>query len=83
MKVDKNEQSVPSNRRRNRKKKMDNQFVPTYQLVPISLSYSCLMIWTFYVCLTGDPAIVTSESLKAVFVNYGNHPFDLINESMK
>ncbi|XP_062160527.1 probable galactinol--sucrose galactosyltransferase 2 [Alnus glutinosa] len=32
---------------------------------------------------SGDPAIVTSESLKAVFVNYGNHPFDLINESMK
>ncbi|KAG2688732.1 hypothetical protein I3760_09G109200 [Carya illinoinensis] len=30
-----------------------------------------------------DPAVVTSESLKAVFVNYGNHPFDLIHESMK
>ncbi|KAL4627995.1 hypothetical protein ACB092_05G205800 [Castanea dentata] len=32
---------------------------------------------------SGDPEIVTSESLKAVFVNYGNHPFDLIKESMK
>ncbi|KAJ9184225.1 hypothetical protein P3X46_003972 [Hevea brasiliensis] len=32
---------------------------------------------------SGDPAIVTSESLKAVFVNYGNHPFDLMKESMK
>ncbi|GMY36565.1 probable galactinol--sucrose galactosyltransferase 2 [Fagus crenata] len=32
---------------------------------------------------SGDPAIVTSESLKAVFVNYGNHPFDVIKESMK
>ncbi|XP_075664682.1 putative galactinol--sucrose galactosyltransferase 2 isoform X3 [Castanea sativa] len=31
---------------------------------------------------SGDPEIVTSESLKAVFVNYGNHPFDLIKESM-
>ncbi|KAJ6863892.1 hypothetical protein NC651_034645 [Populus alba x Populus x berolinensis] len=33
--------------------------------------------------LIGDPAIVTSESMRAVFVNYGNHPFDLnegINE---
>ncbi|KAK9935825.1 hypothetical protein M0R45_012701 [Rubus argutus] len=32
---------------------------------------------------SGDPAIVTSESLKAVFVNCGNHPFDLVNESIK
>ncbi|GAV70578.1 LOW QUALITY PROTEIN: Raffinose_syn domain-containing protein [Cephalotus follicularis] len=32
---------------------------------------------------SGDPAIVTSRSLKAVFVNYGNHPFDLMKESMK
>ncbi|PRQ28178.1 putative galactinol--sucrose galactosyltransferase [Rosa chinensis] len=32
---------------------------------------------------SGDPAIVASESLKAVFVNCGNHPFDLVNESMK
>ncbi|KAF8414301.1 hypothetical protein HHK36_002303 [Tetracentron sinense] len=35
-------------------------------------------------CLeSGDPAIVTAQSLKAVFVNYGNNPFDLMNESMK
>ncbi|KAI5559799.1 hypothetical protein BDE02_16G002100 [Populus trichocarpa] len=35
-------------------------------------------------CLeSGDPAIVTSESIRAVFVNYGNHPFDLMKESMK
>ncbi|PON90338.1 Glycosyl hydrolase [Trema orientale] len=32
---------------------------------------------------SGDPAIVTSQSLKAVFVNSGNHPFDLMQESMK
>ncbi|KAL6200837.1 hypothetical protein ACLB2K_024552 [Fragaria x ananassa] len=32
---------------------------------------------------SGDPAVVASESLKAVFVNCGNHPFDLVNESMK
>ncbi|XP_062088022.1 probable galactinol--sucrose galactosyltransferase 2 isoform X1 [Humulus lupulus] len=32
---------------------------------------------------SGDPAIVTSQSLRAVFVNCGNHPFDLIKESMK
>ncbi|GLU20647.1 hypothetical protein SLE2022_368360 [Rubroshorea leprosula] len=32
---------------------------------------------------SGDPDIVTSQSLKAVFVNYGNHPFDLMKESMK
>ncbi|MBA0864707.1 hypothetical protein Goshw_005380 [Gossypium schwendimanii] len=29
-----------------------------------------------------DPAVVTSESLKAVFVNYGDHPFDLVKDSM-
>ncbi|KAH0969874.1 hypothetical protein GBA52_022030 [Prunus armeniaca] len=32
---------------------------------------------------SGDPAIVTSQSPKAVFVNCGNHPFDLLKESMK
>ncbi|XP_015879986.2 probable galactinol--sucrose galactosyltransferase 2 [Ziziphus jujuba] len=32
---------------------------------------------------SGDPAIVTKESLKAVFVNSGDHPFDLMKESMK
>lgn len=32
---------------------------------------------------SGDPATVTSECLKAVFVNHGNHPFDLMKESMK
>ncbi|XP_015578449.1 probable galactinol--sucrose galactosyltransferase 2 isoform X2 [Ricinus communis] len=32
---------------------------------------------------SGDPAIVSSECLKAVFVNHGNHPFDLMKESMK
>ncbi|XP_050107504.1 probable galactinol--sucrose galactosyltransferase 2 isoform X3 [Malus sylvestris] len=32
---------------------------------------------------SGDPAIVTSQSPKAVFVNCGNHPFDLMKESMK
>ncbi|XP_018730644.2 probable galactinol--sucrose galactosyltransferase 2 isoform X2 [Eucalyptus grandis] len=32
---------------------------------------------------SGDPAIVTSESRKAVFVNYGENPFDLMKESMK
>ncbi|XP_050228226.1 probable galactinol--sucrose galactosyltransferase 2 [Mercurialis annua] len=32
---------------------------------------------------SGDPAVVTSECLKAVFVNYGNHPFDLMKKSMK
>ncbi|KAM7501087.1 hypothetical protein LguiA_025501 [Lonicera macranthoides] len=36
------------------------------------------------VCVeSGDPAVVASESLKAVFVNYGNNPFDLMKESMK
>ncbi|KAF5207735.1 Galactinol--sucrose galactosyltransferase [Thalictrum thalictroides] len=36
------------------------------------------------VCVeSGDPAVVTSESLKAVFVNSGNSPFDLVKESMK
>jgi hypothetical protein len=64
------------------KRKKDNQFVPTYQLVLISLLFLSDDL-EFLCVLTGDPAIVTSESLKAVFVNYGNHPFDLINESMK
>ncbi|KAK9267795.1 hypothetical protein L1049_010231 [Liquidambar formosana] len=32
---------------------------------------------------SGDPAIVTSQLLKAVFVNCGNNPFDLMKESMK
>ncbi|XP_044495805.1 probable galactinol--sucrose galactosyltransferase 2 [Mangifera indica] len=32
---------------------------------------------------SGDPAIVTSKSLQAVFVNFGDHPFDLVKESMK
>ncbi|CAN6690336.1 unnamed protein product [Malus baccata var. baccata] len=32
---------------------------------------------------SGDPAIVTTQSQKAVFVNCGNHPFDLMKESMK
>ncbi|KAG5561022.1 hypothetical protein RHGRI_004147 [Rhododendron griersonianum] len=32
---------------------------------------------------SGDPAIVASESLNAVFVNCGNNPFDLMTESMK
>ncbi|KAA8519248.1 hypothetical protein F0562_013504 [Nyssa sinensis] len=31
---------------------------------------------------SGDAATVASEFLKAVFVNYGNNPFDLIKESM-
>ncbi|XP_017979161.1 PREDICTED: probable galactinol--sucrose galactosyltransferase 2 isoform X2 [Theobroma cacao] len=31
---------------------------------------------------SGDPAIVTSQSLNAIFVNYGNHPFDLVKDSM-
>ncbi|WOG83160.1 hypothetical protein DCAR_0102334 [Daucus carota subsp. sativus] len=36
------------------------------------------------VCVeTGDPAIVASECLKAVFVNYGSNPFHLMKESMK
>ncbi|CAK7331060.1 unnamed protein product [Dovyalis caffra] len=35
-------------------------------------------------CLeSGDPAIVTSQSIRAVFVNHGNRPFDLVKESMK
>ncbi|OVA19719.1 Glycosyl hydrolases 36 [Macleaya cordata] len=32
---------------------------------------------------SGDPAIVTSQFQKAVFVNYGNNPFQLMKESMK
>ncbi|XP_059667205.1 probable galactinol--sucrose galactosyltransferase 2 [Cornus florida] len=32
---------------------------------------------------SGDPAVVASESLNAVFMSYGNNPFDLIKESMK
>ncbi|XP_074382649.1 putative galactinol--sucrose galactosyltransferase 1 [Apium graveolens] len=32
---------------------------------------------------TGDPSTVASESLKAVFINYGSNPFDLMKESMK
>ncbi|EXB64620.1 hypothetical protein L484_017952 [Morus notabilis] len=32
---------------------------------------------------SGDPEVVTSESLKAIFVNSGDHPFDLMQESMK
>ncbi|KAL3519245.1 hypothetical protein ACH5RR_017394 [Cinchona calisaya] len=36
------------------------------------------------VCVeTGDPALLASGSLKAVFVNYGSNPFDLMKESMK
>ncbi|KAE8736198.1 1-aminocyclopropane-1-carboxylate oxidase-like protein 1-like [Hibiscus syriacus] len=31
---------------------------------------------------SGDPAIVTSQSLEAIFVNYGDHPFDLVKDSM-
>ncbi|KAI3990404.1 hypothetical protein MKX01_021339 [Papaver californicum] len=37
----------------------------------------------FNLHLTGDPAIVTSQSHKAVFVNYGDNPFELMKESMK
>ncbi|KAK7303457.1 hypothetical protein RJT34_14364 [Clitoria ternatea] len=32
---------------------------------------------------SGDPAIVTSQSLKVVFVNYEDHLLDLLKESMK
>lgn len=32
---------------------------------------------------SGNPDIVTSESLQAVFVNFGDNPFDLMKESMK
>lgn len=32
---------------------------------------------------SGDPAVVTFQSLNAVFMNYGDHPFDLVKESMK
>lgn len=32
---------------------------------------------------SGNPDIVTSESLRAVFVNFGDNPFDLVKESMK
>ncbi|XP_027931803.1 probable galactinol--sucrose galactosyltransferase 2 [Vigna unguiculata] len=32
---------------------------------------------------SGDPAVVTSQSLNAVFINYGDHPFDLVKESIK
>ncbi|KAK6133141.1 hypothetical protein DH2020_033180 [Rehmannia glutinosa] len=36
------------------------------------------------VCVeTGDSTRIASESPKAVFVNYGNNPFELIKESMK
>ncbi|KAK8989122.1 hypothetical protein V6N11_030488 [Hibiscus sabdariffa] len=31
---------------------------------------------------SGDPAMVTSQSLKAIFVNYGDNPFDLVKDSM-
>ncbi|XAR53893.1 Galactinol--sucrose galactosyltransferase [Bertholletia excelsa] len=32
---------------------------------------------------SGDPAVAASKSLKAVFVNCGDNPFDLMSESMK
>ncbi|KAG4387682.1 hypothetical protein GLYMA_09G016600v4 [Glycine max] len=32
---------------------------------------------------SGDPEVVTSQFLNAVFMNYGGHPFDLVKESMK
>ncbi|KAF6153868.1 hypothetical protein GIB67_001101 [Kingdonia uniflora] len=32
---------------------------------------------------SGDPTILTSQSLKAIFVNHGNSPFKLMKESMK
>ncbi|KAK4752348.1 hypothetical protein SAY87_021146 [Trapa incisa] len=32
---------------------------------------------------SGDPAIVTTESRKAVFINYGENPFELMKESIK
>ncbi|KAI3939365.1 hypothetical protein MKW98_022233 [Papaver atlanticum] len=32
---------------------------------------------------SGDPTIVTSQSQKAVFMNYGDNPFELMKESMK
>ncbi|XP_010272533.1 PREDICTED: probable galactinol--sucrose galactosyltransferase 2 [Nelumbo nucifera] len=32
---------------------------------------------------SGDPTIIASQSLKAVFVNSGDNPFDLMKESMK
>ncbi|KAH1231647.1 putative galactinol--sucrose galactosyltransferase 2 [Glycine max] len=31
---------------------------------------------------SGDPEVVTSQFLNAVFMNYGGHPFDLVKESM-
>ncbi|KAK8353912.1 hypothetical protein V6Z12_A05G189900 [Gossypium hirsutum] len=49
--------------------------------------YSSIMITLrihdfFFLSLIGDPAVVTLESLKAAFVNYGDHPFDLVKDSM-
>ncbi|XP_010942528.1 probable galactinol--sucrose galactosyltransferase 2 [Elaeis guineensis] len=32
---------------------------------------------------SGDPAVESSQFLEAVFINYGNNPFDLMKESMK
>lgn len=32
---------------------------------------------------SGDPAVEANQFLQAVFVNYGNNPFDLVNESLK
>ncbi|EHA8590222.1 putative galactinol--sucrose galactosyltransferase 2 [Cocos nucifera] len=31
---------------------------------------------------SGDPAVESSQFLEAVFINYGNNPFDLMKESM-
>lgn len=32
---------------------------------------------------SGDPAVAASQFLEAVFVNYGDNPFILLEESMK
>ncbi|KAK9134033.1 hypothetical protein Scep_013561 [Stephania cephalantha] len=32
---------------------------------------------------SGDPGIVTSQTLEAIFMNSGNNPFDLMKQSMK
>ncbi|KAF5183437.1 Stachyose synthase [Thalictrum thalictroides] len=53
---------------------------------PMSYCCLCWMVNLEAACRVipcGDPAVVTSESLKAVFVNSGNSPFDLVKESMK
>lgn len=59
----------------------NNLFLIKCSCLHFFLSFVYEMV--FSMNFVGDPAVTTSQSLNAVFMNYGYHPFDLVKESMK